>query len=76
MLIHNARQLLGRLLAYIMGLVNQRVFPQCEYLIAENRVRRSHVCISILTKLCKRSKDILAYKVGSTAPNSIRGIKA
>ena|SRR6516162_1117783 len=32
-----------RLLAYITGLVNQRLLLQCEYLIAENRVLRSHV---------------------------------
>src|SRR5215468_7094730 len=32
-----------RLLAYIIGLVNQRLLPQCEYLIAENRILRSHI---------------------------------
>ena len=32
-----------RLLAYITALVNQRLLLQCEYLIAENRVLRSHV---------------------------------
>ena len=32
-----------RLWAYITGLVNQRLLLQCEYLIAENRVLRSHV---------------------------------
>ena len=31
------------LLAYLTGLVNQRLLLQCEYLIAENRVLRSHV---------------------------------
>src|SRR5215470_17473582 len=34
---------LARLLAYLTGLVNQRLLLQCEYLIAENRVLRSHV---------------------------------
>ena len=33
----------GRLLAYITGLVNQRLLLQCEYLVAENRVLRSHL---------------------------------
>ena len=33
----------ARLLAYITGLVNQRLLLQSEYLIAENRVLRSHV---------------------------------
>lgn len=33
----------ARLLAYITGLVNQRMLLQCEYLIAENRVLRSHL---------------------------------
>jgi hypothetical protein len=32
-----------RLLAYISGLVNQRLLLQCEYLIAENRILRSHI---------------------------------
>jgi hypothetical protein len=31
-----------RLLAYVTGLVNQRLLLQCEYLIAENRILRSH----------------------------------
>ena len=33
----------ARLLAYITGLVNQRLLLQCEYLAAENRILRSHV---------------------------------
>ena len=33
----------ARLLAYVTGLVNQRLLLECEYLIAENRVLRSHV---------------------------------
>src|SRR3954464_2954397 len=33
---------LARLLAYVTGLVNQRLLLQCEYLIAENRILRSH----------------------------------
>lgn len=33
----------ARLLAYITGLVNQRLLLQCEYLAAENRILRAHV---------------------------------
>jgi hypothetical protein len=33
----------ARLLAYITGRVNQRLLLQCEYLVAENRILRSHV---------------------------------
>src|SRR4029434_2857330 len=33
----------ARLLAYVTGLVNQRLLLQCEYLIVENRILRSHV---------------------------------
>jgi len=43
MLIHNARYQMGTAMAYITGLVNQRLLLQCEYLAAENRILRSHV---------------------------------
>ena len=33
----------ARLLAYITGMVNQRLILQCEYLAAENRILRSHL---------------------------------
>lgn len=33
----------ARLLAFVSGLVNQRLLLQCEYLVAENRILRSHV---------------------------------
>jgi hypothetical protein len=33
----------ARLLAYVTRLVNQRLLLQCEYLIAENRILRSHI---------------------------------
>ena len=33
----------ARLLAYVTGLVNQRLLLQCEYLIAENRILRAHL---------------------------------
>ena len=43
MLIHMHDTKWARLLAYITGLVNQRLLLQCEYLAAENRILRSHV---------------------------------
>ena len=33
----------ARLLAYVTGLVNQQLLLQCEYLVAENRILRSHL---------------------------------
>src|SRR5262245_52765640 len=33
----------AQLLAYVTGLVNQRLLLQCEYLVAENRILRSHL---------------------------------
>jgi hypothetical protein len=36
MYIHNAKRKSARLLAYVSGLVNQRLLLQCEYLAAEN----------------------------------------
>ena len=33
----------ARLLAYVTGLVNQRLLLQCEYLVVENRILRSHL---------------------------------
>ena len=32
----------ARLLGYVSGMVNQRLLLQCEYLLAENRILRSH----------------------------------
>ena len=33
----------ARLLAYVTGLVNQRLLLQNEYLVAENRILRAHL---------------------------------
>jgi putative transposase len=44
MFVHHARKQVGvRLLAYVTGLVNQRLLLQNEYLVAENRILRSHL---------------------------------
>jgi hypothetical protein len=37
----------ARLLAYVTGLVNQRLLLQCEYLIAENRILHSHLSANL-----------------------------
>src|SRR5262245_23709857 len=34
----------ARLLAYVTGMVNQRLLLQCEYLVAGNRIVRCHLC--------------------------------
>src|SRR5512132_286223 len=48
----------ARLLAYVTGLVNQRLLLQCEYLIAENRILRSHVPGKL--RLCDPERSTLA----------------
>ena len=48
----------ARLLAYITGLVNQRLLLQCEYLVAENRVLRSH--LSVRLRLSDPDRSTLA----------------
>ena len=45
----------ARLLAYVTGLVNQRLLLQCEYLIAENRILRSHVSGQLRLSNAERS---------------------
>ena len=45
----------ARLLSYVTGLVNQRLLLQCEYLIAENRVLRSHVSARLRLSDAERS---------------------
>ena len=46
---------LARLLAYVTGLVNQRLLLQCEYLIAENRILRSHTSARLRLSDAERS---------------------
>ena len=48
----------ARLLAYVTGLVNQRLLLQCEYLAAENRILRSHLSGRI--RLCDGERSTLA----------------
>ena len=44
-----------RLLAYITGLVNQRLLLQCEYLAAENRILRSQLAPRLRLSDAERS---------------------
>src|SRR5262245_51046562 len=48
----------ARLLAYVTGLVNQRLLLQCEYLAAENRILRSHLPPRL--RLSDRQRSTLA----------------
>ena len=48
----------ARLLAYVTGMVNQRLLLQCEYLAAENRILRAHVPGKV--RLCDSERRTLA----------------
>ena len=43
----------ARLLAYVTGMVNQRLLLQNEYLIGENRILRSHLPARVRWLWCK-----------------------
>ena len=45
-----------RLLAYITGMVNQRLLLQCEYLLAENRILRSQFPTRLRLSDAQRSR--------------------
>src|SRR3954447_13797669 len=55
----------ARLLAYVSGLVNQQLFLQNEYLIADNRVLRSHLPARLrLTNSQRMTLAELAKRLG------------
>src|ERR1051326_5148006 len=57
----------ARLLAYVTGLVNQRLLLQCEYLIAENRILRSHVSANVrLSDSERRALAEIGKRLGRT----------
>lgn len=56
---------LAQPLAYVTGLMNQRLLLRCEYLIAENRILRSQVSISFGCPLTKREKTRQAQFPGA-----------
>jgi len=54
-----------RLLAYATGLVNQRLLLQCEYLVAENRILRSHLPAKVpLSDVERRSLAEIGRRLG------------
>ena len=57
----------ARLLAYVSGLVNQRLLLQCEYLAAENRILRSHLPPRLrLTKPQRSTLAEIGKRLGRT----------
>jgi hypothetical protein len=73
----------ARLLAYVTGLVNQRLLLQCEYLIAENRILRSRLPVNVrlsdperhtLADIGKRlGRNLLAEVACVAKPETILG---
>jgi hypothetical protein len=61
---------MGTALAYATGLVNERVLLQCEYLVAENRILRSHLSGSGRPRLSDPERSTLA-EIGSSSAVSI-----
>ena len=53
----------ARLLAYVTGLVNQKLLLQNEYLAAENRILRAHLPARMVRKL-----DLLEFVVSDYRP--------
>src|SRR5262245_33043755 len=59
----------ARLLAYVTGLVNQRLLLQCEYLVAENRILRSHLPGNVrLADSERRTLAEIGKRLGRKAP--------
>ena len=57
-----------RLLAYVTGLVNQQLLVQNEYLIAENRILRSHLPARVpLTNAQRATLAEIAKRMGRRA---------
>jgi putative transposase len=58
----------ARLLAYVTGMVNQQLLLQNEYLIAENRILRSHFPSRVrLTDLQRATLAVIAKRLGRQA---------
>jgi hypothetical protein len=58
----------ARLLAYVTGLVNQQLLLQNEYLIAENRILRSHLPARVpLTNTQRATLAEIAKRMGRRA---------
>src|ERR1700759_816773 len=58
----------ARLLAYVTGLVNQQLLLQNEYLLAENRILRSHLPARVpLTNAQRATLAAIAKRMGRRA---------
>src|SRR5215813_6979389 len=63
-IMHNEKW--ARLLAYVSGLVNQRLLLQCEYLAAENRILRAQ--LSMRLRLSDRERSTSGRNWQATGP--------
>jgi putative transposase len=65
----------ARLLAYVTGLVNQQLLLQNEYLIAENRILRSHLPVRVpLTKAQRATLAEIAKRMGRRALEQVASV--
>src|SRR5437764_8153041 len=72
MLIHLQNNSWARLLAYVTGLMNQRLLLQCEYLIAENRILRSHLSDNLrLSDSERRTLAEIGRRLGRKLPSEV-----
>ena len=61
----------ARLLAYVTGMVNQQLLLQNEYLIAENRILRSHLPARVrLTDPQRATLAAIGKRLGRDCGNS------
>jgi putative transposase len=65
----------ARLLAYVIGMVNQQLLPQNEYLIAEHRVLRSHLPVRVpLTNAQRTTLAEIAKRMGRRALEPVASV--
>src|SRR3954451_12641889 len=65
----------ARLLAYVTGMVNQRLLLQNEYLVAENRILRSHLPARVLlTNSQRMSLAEVGKRLGRKGLNQIASV--
>jgi putative transposase len=65
----------ARLLAYVTALVNQQLLLQNEYLIAENRILRSHLPVRVpLTKAQRATLAEIAKRMGRRALEQVASV--
>lgn len=65
----------ARLLAYVTGLVNQQLLLQNEYLIAENRILRSHLPARVrLTNAQRATLAEIAKRMGRRALEQVASV--